>query len=64
MKRVLKITAEYIEEWDENDDPEYTEGAKDYTFDDWADTDWDNVGRNLSQLESDGWIIKKKQLKK
>ena len=59
MKRILRIIAEYVEEWDENEDPE----LNDYTFEDWEDCDWDNVGRPLERMEDTGWkIIRKKKL--
>lgn len=64
MKRILRITAEFVEEWDEKEDPEYTEGAQDYTFNDWADCDWDNVGRPLDRMEDAGWKITRKKLVK
>lgn len=62
MKRILRITAEFVEEWDENEDPEYSEGVQDHTFDDWADCDWDNVGRPLDRMEDAGWKITRKKI--
>lgn len=62
MKRILKITAEYVEEWDENEDIDFNEYAKDYTFNDWAECDWDNVGRPLDRLIDEGWKITRKKV--
>lgn len=62
MKRILKITAEYVEEWNENEDTDFNECAKDYTFNDWAECDWDNVGRPLDRLIDEGWKITRKKV--
>ena len=62
MKRILKITAEYVEELDENEDTDFNECAQDYTFNDLAECDWDNVGRPIDRLIDEGWKITHKKV--
>lgn len=64
MKRILRITAEYVEEWEPGDDSDNDIKYEDYTFDDWADCDWDCVGRPLDKLTDEGWKITRKKLVK
>lgn len=65
MKRILRITAEYVEEWEPGIDDEDCEVKyEDYTFADWEECDWDNVGRPLDRMQDTGWVIKRKKLVK
>lgn len=64
MKRILRITAKYVEEWDDDDTQEDMDTKlEDYTFDDWEDCDWDNVGRYINNLQDAGWKITSKKIK-
>lgn len=61
MKKKLIVTLEYIEDIKDEylDD---VEEADNYSFDDWSDTDWDNIGRPLNKMEDYGWKIIDKQI--
>lgn len=57
MKKKITVTLSYIEEYDE----EYLKDYEIKTFDDVVDSDYDNVGRPLNDMEDVGWkIIRKK----
>lgn len=60
MKRKIRFTAEYVEEWDDND--EFSKEYANHCFSDWEDCDYDNVGRPISRLEDCGWEITYKEV--
>lgn len=58
MKRILRFTAELIEELDDEFSQDYAE----LSFNEWRECDYDNVGRPINRLEDCGWIIKNKKV--
>lgn len=62
MKRKLKVTLEYVEEWNPEDEEDLEVKYEDYTFEDWQDCDWDNVGRPLDRMVDVGWVITKTEI--